>query len=66
MSFKEALESLSRDECFKATVYAMNTLLIQKAVYTPQEFERLFVEWAKKQCAGTEASGSERLPATDS
>jgi hypothetical protein len=49
---------------FKATAYAMNTLLIQKGVYTPQEFERLFAEWAKKQCEGTEAS--ERLPATGS
>jgi len=66
MSFEEALESLSRDERFKATVYAMNSLLIQKGVYTPQEFERLFAEWAKKQSESTEASGSERLQATGS
>jgi len=33
MSFEGALGSLSRDERFKATVYAMNTLLIQKGVY---------------------------------
>lgn len=49
MSFQEALDSLSRDERFKATVYAMNTLLIQKGVYSPAEFEKLFAEWAEKQ-----------------
>jgi len=49
MSFEEALESLSRDERFKATVYAMNSLLIEKGVYTSQEFERMFTEWAEKQ-----------------
>lgn len=49
MSFQEALESLSRDERFKATVYAMNSLLIQKGVYSAAEFEKLFSEWADKQ-----------------
>jgi hypothetical protein len=49
MSFQEALESLSRDERFKATVYAMNSLLIQKGVYSAAEFEKLFREWADKQ-----------------
>ena len=49
MSFEQALETVSRDERFKATVYAMNTLLIQKGVYTQQEFESLFVEWVKKE-----------------
>jgi hypothetical protein len=49
MSFDQAIETLSRDERFKATVYAMNTLLIQKSVYTRQEFEKLFVEWAQKE-----------------
>lgn len=39
----------SRDEAFKATVYAMNTLLIHKGIYTQQEFEQLFVEWVKKE-----------------
>ena len=51
MSFEEALESLSREERFKATVYAMNSLLIQKGVYNSQEFERMFTEWAEKQRA---------------
>ena len=49
MSFQEALDTLSRDERFKATVYAMNSLLIQKGVYSPAEFEKLFSEWAEKQ-----------------
>ena len=34
----------ARDERFKATVYAMNSLLIQRGVYTPLEFESLFAE----------------------
>ena len=62
MSFEDALESLSRDERFKATVYAMNSLLIQKGIYSRQEFEREFTEWAKKQ---RKAKGtSERLDLT--
>ncbi len=56
MSFEEALESLSRDERFKATVYAMNSLLIQKGIYSPQEFERMFTEWAEKQHTAKSAS----------
>ncbi len=48
MSFDEALAIASRDERFMATVYAMNTLLIDKGVYTKAEFEALFVEWVKK------------------
>ncbi len=49
MSFEDALELLTRDESFKATLYAVNTLLIQKGIYTKNEFEDLFVEWAKKE-----------------
>ena len=48
MSFEKVLDLLSRDERFKATVYAMNTLLIHKGIYTHEEFEQLFVEWASK------------------
>jgi hypothetical protein len=48
MSFEEALNLASRDESFKATVYAMNTLLIRKGIYTREEFEALFVEWMLK------------------
>jgi len=36
-SFEEALAAASRDEGFKATVYAVNALLIRKGVYTQEE-----------------------------
>lgn len=49
MSFEQAMDHLSRDDRFKATVYAMNTLLIHKGIYTQEEFQQLFVEWASKQ-----------------
>jgi len=49
MSFEEALAVASRDEGFKATVYAMNTLLIHKGIYTQEEFQVLFVEWVEKE-----------------
>lgn len=48
MSFEEALNLASREEAFKATIYAMNTLLIDKGIYTREEFEALFVEWVHK------------------
>jgi hypothetical protein len=48
MSFDEMLELASRDERFMATVYAMNTLLIHKGIYTRDEFEALFAEWMRK------------------
>jgi hypothetical protein len=48
MSFDEALKIASRDERFMATVYAMNTLLIQKGIYTTEEFESIFIEWVNK------------------
>ena len=63
MSFQEALEALSREERFKATVYAMNSLLIQKGIYAPQEFEQMFKEWAKKERASTDATNRPHLPA---
>ncbi len=49
MSFEEALALASRDDGFKATVYAMNTLLVHKGVYTQEEFQVLFVEWVEKE-----------------
>ncbi len=56
MSFDESVESASRDERFMATVYAMNTLLIHKGVYTRDEFESLFVEWMGKHNRNTTAN----------
>jgi len=49
MSYETAMDLLSRDDRFKATVYAMNTLLIHKGIYTQEEFQQMFVEWASKQ-----------------
>ena len=48
ISFEEAMDVLSRDERFKATVYAMNTLLVEKGIYSPEEFEFHFRQWAQK------------------
>jgi len=49
MSYEEAVERVSRDEAFKATVYAMNTLLIHKGIYTAEEYRERFVEWVEKE-----------------
>jgi hypothetical protein len=48
ISFEEAMERLSRDDRFRATVYAMNTLLVQKGIYSPEEFEFQFRQFANK------------------
>lgn len=49
MSFEEAMQLANRDDRFRATVYAMNTLLIHKGVYTAEEFQQLFSEWVGKE-----------------
>jgi translation elongation factor EF-Ts len=59
MSYEEALDFVSRDDKFKGTVYAMNTLLIHKGIYTRDEFEKLFVEWVTKEVRKS-ASGSKK------
>jgi hypothetical protein len=46
MTFKEAINLMGENESFRATVYAMNTLLIKKGVYKSSEFEQLFCEYA--------------------
>ena len=58
MSFEEALAAASRDEGFKATVYAMNTLLIRKGVYTQEEFQSIFVEWMEKELKRKKQGGA--------
>jgi hypothetical protein len=58
MSFEEALAAASRDEGFKATVYAINTLLIQKGVYTQEEFQSFFVEWVEKELRRKQRDGA--------
>jgi hypothetical protein len=45
----EAARLLSREERFMATVAAMNTLLIEKQIYTQQEFDAIFCDWAAAQ-----------------
>jgi len=49
VSFQEGMDKLSRDDRFRATVYAMNTLLVQKGIYSPEEFEGQFRQFAQKQ-----------------
>jgi hypothetical protein len=49
VSYEESLDLLSRDDRFRATVFAINTLLIHKGIYAQKEFQQLFVEWASKQ-----------------
>ncbi len=49
VTFEEAMELLSREERFMATVSAMNTLLIQKGIYSAEEFQHVFRDWAVAQ-----------------
>ncbi len=49
ISYDEAMDKLSREDRFRAAVYAMNTLLVQKGIYSPQEFEFQFRQFAQKQ-----------------
>lgn len=58
MSFDEAIQLASREERFMATVYAMNTLLIDKGVYSKGEFEARFIEWMKKEMRKNAANQS--------
>lgn len=44
-----AFDCSSRDEQFRATVYAMNTLLLGRGFYTPEQFETLFCEHIEKE-----------------
>ena len=48
ISFQDAMDRLSREERFRATVYSMNTLLVQKGIYSPEEFEFQFRQFAQK------------------
>jgi len=62
MSFDEAFELMGRDEAFRATVYAMNTLLTDKGIYTAEEFQALFIEHAvnfKNRFAGKDQRAQE-------
>ena len=49
IEYEDSLDKLSQDEVFRATVYAMNTLLIQKGFYSTEEFRFQFRQSAQKQ-----------------
>jgi hypothetical protein len=49
IDYEEAMEKLTEEQALKATVYAMNTLLIQKGVYSAEEFRFQFRQSAQKQ-----------------
>lgn len=51
ISFDDAMEKLSREERFRATVYSMNTLLVQKGIYSPEEFEFQFRQFTQEESA---------------
>jgi hypothetical protein len=52
MSYEEAITKLSEDQAFRATVYAINTLLQAKGVYSAQEFQAYFCQYAEAQANG--------------
>ena len=49
LTVQAAAKLLSREERFMATVATMNTLLIEKQIYTQQEFDEIFCAWAQAQ-----------------
>jgi hypothetical protein len=49
LTIQQAVDVLSREERFMATVAAMNTLLIAKGIYTQAEFDQIFCRWAEAQ-----------------
>ena len=48
VTFSEIIHALPKDERFQGTVYAMNTLLQLKGIYSPTEFEDHFRQWCAK------------------
>lgn len=48
ISYDDAMKILSGDESFRATVSAMNTRLMAKGVYQPEEFEFQFRQAAQR------------------
>lgn len=48
MSLEEAMQVLSRDERFMATIYALRTLLVEKGILSPEELDYHFRQWAQK------------------
>lgn len=51
--FERVTDAISTNDLFRATVYAMNGLLLAKGVYTHEEFARQVIEWKRKKEART-------------
>ena len=49
INYDDALSQLTEEQRLRATVYAMNTLLIAKGIYTAEEFRFQFRQSAQKQ-----------------
>jgi hypothetical protein len=49
IDYDDALAELTEEQRFRATVYAMNTLLLAKGIYTAEEFRFQFRQSAQKQ-----------------
>jgi|HubBroStandDraft_1064217.scaffolds.fasta_scaffold765960_2 hypothetical protein len=58
MTFREAVERMSKEENARACIYAMNTLLIDKGIYTADEFAALFCEHAQNHLNGFRPSSA--------
>lgn len=60
--FYQAVDRMPRENRFRATVYAMNSLLIASGAYTADQFEDKFLEWdAKERGIGTSQAGPTKL-----
>jgi hypothetical protein len=49
INYEDALAQLTEEQRFHATLYAMNTLLLAKGIYTSQEFRFQFRQSAQRQ-----------------
>ena len=49
IEYEDAFAQLTEGQRFRATVYAMNTLLLAKGIYTAEEFRFQFRQSAQKQ-----------------
>jgi hypothetical protein len=49
IDYEDALAQLTEEQRLRATVYAINTLLIAKGIYTSEEFRFQFRQSAQKQ-----------------
>jgi hypothetical protein len=49
ITYEEANGIANRRERFMATIYAINTLLLYKRIYSQEEFRDSFVEWVEKE-----------------